>query len=158
MPGLTRKSFEKYGFSTAALLTDWPRIVGAELAGATVPERLKWPRATETLEDEATRTGREGATLVLRVDPALALEVEYRGRQIVERINAFFGYGAVAELRLLQAPIEPRPRSPAAADQEARDTAPVEAAAADRDGALRVALLRLERQVLGARRRAGAIA
>jgi hypothetical protein len=28
LPRLTRKAFEKYGFSAATLLTDWPAIVG----------------------------------------------------------------------------------------------------------------------------------
>ncbi len=36
VPGLTRKSFEKYGFSTATLLTDWAIIVGKELAQFTM--------------------------------------------------------------------------------------------------------------------------
>ena len=51
VPGLTRKSFEKYGFSTATLLTDWTVIVGAELAQFTLPERLKWPRNVDAYED-----------------------------------------------------------------------------------------------------------
>ena len=35
MPSLTRKAFERFGFSTAALLMDWPRIVGTDLARCT---------------------------------------------------------------------------------------------------------------------------
>jgi hypothetical protein len=106
VPKLTRKAFEKYGFSAATLLTDWPTIVGKELAGFTAPERLKWPRGIDIREDvEAGAEGRPGAVLVLRVDPARALDVEYKGRQILERINGYFGYRAIAELRLLQAPL-----------------------------------------------------
>jgi hypothetical protein len=105
LPGLTRKAFEKYGFSTASLITDWPAIVGVELAACTAPERLKWPHgAGRTQADDADR-GRKGATLVLRVDGARALDVQYKARQVIERINAYFGYAAIAELRLLQAPI-----------------------------------------------------
>ena len=52
--------------------------------------------------------GRSGATLVLRVDGARALDVQYRARQIIERINAYFGYAAVAELRIVQAPVAGR--------------------------------------------------
>src|SRR5262245_22878221 len=32
------------GFATAALLADWPAIVGAELARFTMPDRVVWPR------------------------------------------------------------------------------------------------------------------
>ena len=70
VPGLTRKAFEKYGFSAATLITDWPAIVGRELAAVTAPERLKWPRAVEHAEDDTNANagkGRPGATLVLRV-------------------------------------------------------------------------------------------
>jgi hypothetical protein len=107
VPRLTRKAFEKYGFSAATLITDWRTIAGKELAAFTAPERLKWPRGVERSDDEvgADHRGRPGATLVLRVDPARALDVQYSGRQIVERINAYFGYAAVAELRILQAPV-----------------------------------------------------
>jgi len=112
VPTLTRKAFEKYGFSTATLLTEWSAIVGAELAAYTLPERLTWPKAGAKGEgtgevSEAGERGRGGAKLVLRVDTARVLDVEYRKHQIIERINAHFGYRAVAELRFVQAPIKP---------------------------------------------------
>jgi hypothetical protein len=112
VPGLTRKAFEKYGFSAATLITDWPTIVGRELAAVTAPERLKWPRMVEHAEDDTSRPdskGRPGATLVLRADGAQALAVQYGARQIIERINAYFGYAAVAEIRIVQAPVDPVP-------------------------------------------------
>jgi len=118
VPGLTRKAFEKFGFSTASLIMDWPRIAGADLAQWTTPERVKWPQGYESAELAQESGSRPGATLVLRVDPARALDVEYRGRQIVERINAYFGYRAIAEIRILQAPL------PAHAVVAARAAAP----------------------------------
>jgi hypothetical protein len=107
VPRLTRKAFEKYGFSAATLITDWPTIAGRELSAFTAPERLKWPRGVEHSEDEpdGAGKGRPGATLLLRVDAARALDVQYNARQIIERINAYFGYAAIAELRILQAPV-----------------------------------------------------
>jgi len=105
VPKLTRKAFEKYGFSTASLLTDWASIVGPQLARGTFPERLKWPRMVETYgEVEAGAEGRPGATLFLRVDASRALDVEYRRAEIVDRINSYFGYRAVASLRVVQVP------------------------------------------------------
>jgi len=106
VPKLMRKAFETFGFSTATLLTDWSTIVGDQVAECTLPERIKWPRGAGVTEDaEPEARGRSGATLVLRVDPARALDLEYKRQQILERINAYFGYRAVAELRLLQAPV-----------------------------------------------------
>ena len=121
LPKLTRKAFETFGFSTATLLTDWSTIVGDQVAGYAVPERIKWPRGAGASDDaEPEARGRSGAVLVLRVDPARALDVEYKGQQILERINAYFGYRAVAELRLLQAPITAAAKAAPAATARAR--------------------------------------
>jgi len=102
-PALTRPAFEKFGFPAAALLTDWAAIAGADIAGISAPERLKWPRRPE--DPEAGNAG-SGATLVLRVDGPRALELQYRLPQLIERINAYFGFRAVAQIRLYQAPLE----------------------------------------------------
>lgn len=109
-PALTRPAFEKFGFPAAALLTDWAAIAGADIASFSAPERLKWPRRPD---DPEAGPG-SGATLVLRVDGPRALELQYRLAQLIERINAYFGFRAVAQIRLYQAPLEPsashRPR------------------------------------------------
>jgi hypothetical protein len=109
VPTLTKKAFEKFGFSAATLITDWARIAGAELAGYTVPDKIKWPRGGETVAMDDDESERRGATLILRVDPARALDVEYRTRQIMDRINSYFGYRAVETIRLVQAPLPPPP-------------------------------------------------
>jgi hypothetical protein len=98
------------GFATTALLSDWPAIVGRELAQFTMPDRVVWPRRRE--EAEAPMRGRrtEGATLVLRIEGPRAIEVQHRATQILERVNLYFGYRAVTEMRFLQAPIARAPK------------------------------------------------
>ena len=134
VPGLTRKAFERFGFSTAALRTDWAGIVGKDLGRYTSPDKLKWPRGGRE-SDEETGPERQGATLVLRVDLGRGIDVQYRARQIIERINAHFGYRAVAEIRIIQAPVEGA-LPPAAATPVTRrtfdrsETAPLGAAVA----------------------------
>ncbi len=126
VPKLTKKVFEKYGFSTAALLTDWANIVGKDMAQATLPDRLKWPRHVDAYADvDSDSIGRPGATLILRVDPARALDVQYEASQLIDRINAYFGYAAISEIRIHQAPItqiqapsEPQPANKMTLNQE----------------------------------------
>ena len=114
VPKLAGKAFEKYGFHSAEIMTAWPRVVGAEIAGFTAPERIKWPRGYAGSDDGTGASG--GATLVLRVEPARALDVEYRSAEIIDRINRYFGYRAIATLRLVQAPLlEPRRRAASSA-------------------------------------------
>jgi hypothetical protein len=147
VPQLTRKAFEKHGFATAALITDWGTIVGREVAGWCQPERLKWPRDVATYGEVADEDrGRPGATLVVAVDPARALDIEYRASGLVERINAFVGYRAVAKLHVVQSPAVASARAP-----QARPPAPRPAPAAPRaldlsaiaDESLRAALAKL---------------
>jgi hypothetical protein len=111
VPQLTRKAFEKYGFAAATLITDWPAIVGKDLARYTAPERLKWPKAPDARAPDVApeAKGRPGATLFLRVDGPQALDVEYKRAQIAERINAYFGYRAVVDVRIVQAPLDKKP-------------------------------------------------
>ncbi|MGE0024229.1 MAG: DUF721 domain-containing protein [Hyphomicrobium sp.] len=142
VPTLTRKAFEKFGFSTATLITDWARIAGADLAACTAPEKLKWPRGGEGVVSEDDEAERRGATLILRVDPARALDVEYKTRQITDRINAYFGYRAIETIRLVQAPLERAALSAPATQPQKREAAG--------DDPLLAALARLEQ---GVRRR-----
>lgn len=153
VPKLTRKAFEKYGFSEASLLTDWPTIVGTEMAGFVAPERLKWPRGVAIREEaEAGAEGRPGAVLVLRVDPARALDVQYKAQQILERINVYFGYRAVSELRIVQAPLAKPATAPAHQEMaKPRSINPAEAPelADIADEQLRDALARLKSWLIG---------
>ena len=141
VPSLTRKAFEKYGFSAAALITDWPAIVGKDLASQTAPEKLKWPRQPEVRATETApeAKGRPGATLFLRVEGPRALEIEYKRAQIAERINAYFGYRAIADVRIVQAPL-PKPKPPRAVKVTPADKVPLPDV---KDEALRAALEKL---------------
>jgi hypothetical protein len=121
VPALMRPAFEKYGFPAAAILTNWAAIAGAEFARFTAPERLKWPK--QAPEDGAPA---RGATLILRVAGARALEVEHCRSTLIERINAAFGYRAVEDIRIIQAPLQDRttPRRPTSIPAAAPTAAP----------------------------------
>jgi len=132
------------GFATNALLSEWPAIVGAELAEFTMPHRLVWPHRHEHGEEVTSKRAwrAEGAILVLRVEGARAIEVQHRSGAILERVNTYFGYRAVAEMRILQAPVTRKARR--AASPPAQDTAErLPASASIEDERLRRALLRL---------------
>ncbi|BBK45164.1 hypothetical protein STVA_51840 [Allostella vacuolata] len=101
VPVLARPVFTRYGFAVAAILTDWRTIVGQPLADHTLPERLAFPAGQ-----------RRDGTLHLRVESAWALEVQHLSHRIVERINAHFGFRAVARMTLRQGPMPPRPARP----------------------------------------------
>jgi hypothetical protein len=153
VPGLTKKSFEKHGFSAAALITDWATIVGRDIAAATSPDKLKWPKGVVFDVTDDTAAGRPGATLIIRVDQTRALEVQYQTRQIMERINAYFGYRAVTDIRLLQAPLDPIAAKPAQKAQVQIAPAASKVVATVKDEALKQSLERLGSSILSAKGR-----
>lgn len=132
------------GFATTALLASWPAIIGEELAAFTVPDRVVWPRRREEVETTGAQKGRrgEGAVLVLRVAGPRAIEVQHRSGAILERVNAYFGYRAITEMRILQAPVvraAKRPPPPAPPQEEGA----LPGSPAIEDERLRLALARL---------------
>ena len=128
VPRVTREAFARRGFHQAAVITEWPAIVGEELARQSAPERL-------------TRDG----TLTVRAPGVVALVLQHLEPQLLERIATFFGFRAVKRLRLRQEPLpeEPRPRRRVAAAATAVPAAVEAAVAAIDDPALRHALVRL---------------
>lgn len=92
---LTRAAFARYGFAYADLITQWPAIVGDGVAQWSEPERIKWPRAGV---DER----RQGGTLVIRVTPGRGLDLQHETPRIIDRINAFYGYAAIAAVKIRQ--------------------------------------------------------
>lgn len=100
---LIRPIFGKRGFSEAAVVTDWAAVIGAELARHTRPERIAF----------APHSRSEG-TLHLRVaNSSLALELQHLEPQLIERINRYFGYRAVARVAMTQGPVETAEEKPA---------------------------------------------
>src|SRR5262245_58014679 len=73
------------GFATTALLTEWPSIVGAELASFTLPDKVIWPRRTDEGEAPPPHSAwrADGAILVLKVDGPRAIELQHRSGQIL---------------------------------------------------------------------------
>ena len=94
MPGVTRDTLQKRGFMQGEIITRWREIVGKDLADDTSPEKLSFPRSE-----------RRAGTLQIRVAGAAALALQHEEPQVIQRINQFFGYAAVARLKLIQAPI-----------------------------------------------------
>lgn len=121
MPRAASSVLRKRGFAQGAIVARWSEIVGPELAAQSAPERLVFPR-------DGTPGG---ATLHVRAGGALALELQHLAPIVLERVNGFFGYQAVARLSLHQAPLpkatprppKRRPRELASDEKIALDTA-----------------------------------
>ena len=92
IPDVAGKALGKKGLGYGKLVTDWAAIVGADLGEATAPVKLSFPRGERT-----------DATLTIDIVPARAIEVQHAMPQLIERVNGFFGWAAVARIKLVQA-------------------------------------------------------
>ncbi len=96
---LTRGVFAAHGFAYAQILTHWETIVGPELADVCHPTRLRWPQGQERIKDERRRLG---GTLTVTVEGPAAIELQHDTPRIIERLNTFYGYQAVTEIKVVQ--------------------------------------------------------
>jgi hypothetical protein len=129
--------FAKQGFAARELVTRWAEIAGPEVAVHTEPLKIQWPRPVEGQPQEP-------ATLILRVDGPMALEIQHGSDVILQRVNRFLGWNAVGRLALRQAPLSRRtaPKAPSGPDASAvAEVAKTLSSVEDED--LRAALARL---------------
>ncbi|MGB3500428.1 MAG: DciA family protein [Mesorhizobium sp.] len=101
-PVLRRKA----GISTA-LVQSWPEIAGQRIAENSQPERILWPKRAR--DDDPF----EPATLVVACTGIAALHLQHETGELINRINAFLGFGAIGRVRIVQKPIPrfgPAPR------------------------------------------------
>ncbi|MEO8241566.1 MAG: DUF721 domain-containing protein [bacterium] len=85
-----REAGEKRGFAVTRLLTQWTEVAGEDMARITRPVKIGY--------------GREGlgATLTLLVSPAHAPMVQMGLPRLKDRVNAAYGYAAIARISLTQ--------------------------------------------------------
>lgn len=106
VPDVGRVAFRKFGFVQSAVLSRWSEIVGERYAGVSSPESIRFPRGE-----------RSNGVLSLVVQGAHAPMMQHIAPEIVERVNRFFGYPAVARVAIRQGEVarKPKPAAPAPA-------------------------------------------
>jgi hypothetical protein len=89
-------AFRRFGFIQASVVSRWGEIVGERYAKVSSPESIRFPAGKKA-----------GGTLNVLVQGAHAPLMQHLAPVIVERVNRFFGYSAVAKLSFRQgAPLE----------------------------------------------------
>jgi hypothetical protein len=90
MGGEIRHASEGRGFAVSRLLTHWAEVVGTDVADHARPTEVSYGR------------GGFGATLTLLIDGAHGPMIEMQRERIREKVNAIYGYNAIARLRFTQ--------------------------------------------------------
>lgn len=106
VPDIGRAAFRKFGFVQSSVVSRWDEIVGPRYANVTAPEMIRFPVGQKS-----------GGTLELVVESGHAVMIQHVLPEIIARVNRFFGYEAVAKVKMRQGRVqraEPRPKVSAA--------------------------------------------
>jgi hypothetical protein len=106
MPEIGRAAFRRFGFVQSSIVSRWDEIVGPRYAAVSAPEMIRFPAGKKA-----------GGTLELTVESGHAPMLQHVIPEIVERVNRFFGYEAVAKVKMRQGLVqrlEPKQRVTAA--------------------------------------------
>lgn len=99
VPAIGGTAFRKFGFIQASLVMRWREIVGDRLADVTEPAMIRFPVGTKV-----------GGTLHLTISGAHAPMLQHVEPDLIAMVNRFFGYGAIARVRMTQGQVAPAPR------------------------------------------------
>ena len=140
-----RGATESRGFAQSRVLTHWAEIVGEATAQIAHPVDINYAR------------GGLGATLSVLTSGAQAPMLEMQKEQIREKVNACYGYNAIARIRITQTAakgfaegklaFEHRPKAPSGPKPEAVEAAQTLAAPVENEN-LRAALAALGANVM----------
>ena len=96
VPQIGRAAFRRFGFVQSSVVTRWPEIVGEHHAKVCTPESIRFPPGEKS-----------DGIMQLVVLPAHAPLIQHVIPEIMERVNRFFGYRAVAKVKIRQGAVKP---------------------------------------------------
>lgn len=99
VPVVGRVSFRKFGFVQSAVVRRWSEIVGERYAEVSAPESIRFNRGE-----------RANGVLNLVVRGAHAPMMQHIAPEIMDRVNRFFGYQAIARVAIRQGEVASAPR------------------------------------------------
>jgi hypothetical protein len=101
-------AFKRFGFVQSSIVSRWPEIVGPRYAKVSSPESIRFPHGQKS-----------GGILTLLVQGAHAPLMQHLAPLIIERVNRFFGYAAIAKVGYRQGAPLPQPPAPKRPDLRA---------------------------------------
>jgi hypothetical protein len=96
VPEIGRTAFRKFGFIQSSVVSRWREIVGDRLADVTQPAMIRFPAGQKA-----------GGTLHLTISGAHAPMLQHVAPDIIAAVNRFFGYAAIAQVRMTHGQVTP---------------------------------------------------
>ena len=88
IPKTLKKHLRKGGYNYSNIVDNWTKMVGKKISDACYPMTVKMGKEM-----------RDG-TLILNVIHGKEMEIEYEKKEIIDKINSFFGYNCISKVTL----------------------------------------------------------
>ncbi len=88
LPRGIRGILKKSGYNYSEIIGKWNQIVGKNISNYAFPKLIKMAR------------GSTNGILVLSVKRGNEIDIEYSKKEIVDKVNAYFGYKLIGEVKL----------------------------------------------------------
>jgi len=88
LPQGLKKLLKKGSYNFSNIVDNWAKLVGKEISNACYPSTIKMGKEMNN------------GTLILNVIHGNELTVEYRKQEIMDKINSFFGFKCIKEVKL----------------------------------------------------------
>ena len=84
LKGILRKS----GYNYSEIISKWSILVGKDISNCAYPKSIKMKK------------GNSNGTLVLGIKRGDEIQIEYSKKEIIDKINSYFGYKLIDEVKL----------------------------------------------------------
>ncbi len=88
LPRGVRGILKKSGYNYSEIVSKWRMIVGNNISNCSHPKSIKMKK------------GNNYGTLVLKIKRGDEIEVEFAKKEIMDKINSYFGYKLINEIKL----------------------------------------------------------
>ena len=88
IPKKLKKYLKKGGYNYSNIIDNWTKMVGVKISDACYPVKVKMGKEMKD------------GNLVLNVIHGKEMEIEYEKKEIIDKINSFFGYNCISNVTL----------------------------------------------------------
>ena len=88
LPRSVRSILKKNGYNYSEIISKWNMLQGNDISSCSYPKSIKMTK------------GDKNGTLVLAVKRGNEIDIEYSKKEIINKINSYFGYKLINEIRL----------------------------------------------------------
>ena len=88
LPRGVRGILKKNGYNYSEIISKWNLLVGRDIANCCYPKSIKMTR------------GDKSGTLILSVERGNEINVEYSKKEIINKVNSYFGYKLINDIKL----------------------------------------------------------